>query len=994
MVGNKTTPKRTSPARLSETPTYTIGGRKYNSQETSHLSTHNFHSQGESYRPSVNTQATVQSSSMNRTPEAVEDIKTNVTRMAGTSNLTTENIRYGTNVARVSTFTGETKYNISTNTAINLQQGNFEMQASGSVAGTKMLTVNGIGIESVQKIGNGVYQVSTTAGDQNIIVGRSAKTLVDRQTLSISKEGALTLHLQSAEELNSSIINKASYVKNAYRDSIAAIRPGGNKIQTGVDKSIKIVHGISNESLTVNMAKPNLQELRKRALRGIKTGVNTSVKTADKITKVASSGITKGTRFLKGGVMTASVAMINSNDSTVQGVGKSLIAANIGVKTGVKGAKTTGYTVKTSVKGGKAVYEGVKFIKNEGLKRAWDNARRKAAQKLLQSGESLVSLLIAGGKRIGEKAIVPLLIICVIVTALMGGISTPVMAVGSIFSNVFGTSDTKTEYDVREYVSARVPTLMTNLTNDVARQMQESRNSYHIVRFYSNTGNTDAAIIGGQGELIGQFRITAYCGCYECSEGYGNTTSTGTIAQQGRTIAVDPAVIPYGTKVYFNNHVYVAEDCGGAINGNDIDLYFNSHQDALNWGVKNLPVYYASDTIEDTTSQVSGVMPVNDEIVNAIQPMFNSVLLMNYDLEPTEAEAESLLEEIFNNLFKVTTETSVEKCGQAITDGTGTVTTHSCGNVHALSDCPNPQIGTHDSFTCDECDSYYYTCNGHKGSLICTNSEHTHVEWTSKNSPGCYSTIVHDGKLEADCGNSTKSFQCSGYAYCNSHNVISYTLSLEGAYALEVKYFTDPIDQLASINPRTEEQEEQLQKLKDYYEIFQELMSQVSTEYGGGLTMSDLSGVNFINGTRISNQAVVDLALSQVGQQGGQPYWRYYGFQSRVAWCACFVNWCMRHTPSASSSYPSTSNNAYCQTIANHFMSIGQWGDRNFTNLVAGDTIFFDWEGDGHTDHIGIVIGQDGTYVYTVEGNSGDAVKIKQYKLGSSVIYGYGLMNY
>ena len=120
----------------------------------------------------------------------------------------------------------------------------------------------------------------------------------------------------------------------------------------------------------------------------------------------------------------------------------------------------------------------------------------------------------------------------------------------------------------------------------------------------------------------------------------------------------------------------------------------------------------------------------------------------------------------------------------------------------------------------------------------------------------------------------------------------------------------------------------------------------------------------------------------------------YYGFSSRVEWCACFVHWCMRNTPSASGSYPQTSNNAYCQTIANNFMAIGQWGNRGYTDLVAGDTIFFDWQGDGHTDHIGLVIGTDGTNVYTVEGNSGDAVKVKSYPINSSVIYGYGLMNY
>lgn len=80
------------------------------------------------------------------------------------------------------------------------------------------------------------------------------------------------------------------------------------------------------------------------------------------------------------------------------------------------------------------------------------------------------------------------------------------------------------------------------------------------------------------------FVITAYCPCYECSGGWGNSTSTGAVATQGRTIAVDPTVIPYGTKVVIDGHTYIAEDCGGAIKGNKIDLYFDNHQDACNWG--------------------------------------------------------------------------------------------------------------------------------------------------------------------------------------------------------------------------------------------------------------------------------------------------------------------------------------------------------------------------------------------------------------------------
>ena len=72
----------------------------------------------------------------------------------------------------------------------------------------------------------------------------------------------------------------------------------------------------------------------------------------------------------------------------------------------------------------------------------------------------------------------------------------------------------------------------------------------------------------------------------------------------------------------------------------------------------------------------------------------------------------------------------------------------------------------------------------------------------------------------------------------------------------------------------------------------------------------------------------------------------------------------------------------------------GQWGARGYENIAPGDAIFFDWDGDGSADHVGLVIGTDGQRVYTVEGNSGDACKIKSYPLDYGCIKGYGLMNW
>lgn len=94
---------------------------------------------------------------------------------------------------------------------------------------------------------------------------------------------------------------------------------------------------------------------------------------------------------------------------------------------------------------------------------------------------------------------------------------------------------------------------------------------------------------------LGTFRITYYCGCYSCSEGWGNMTSTGVRAKEGRTIAVDPSVIPYGTHVSINGHEYIAEDCGGAIKGNDIDIYLEDHSRVYKAGVDWYDVYILRD---------------------------------------------------------------------------------------------------------------------------------------------------------------------------------------------------------------------------------------------------------------------------------------------------------------------------------------------------------------------------------------------------------------
>jgi 3D (Asp-Asp-Asp) domain-containing protein len=91
---------------------------------------------------------------------------------------------------------------------------------------------------------------------------------------------------------------------------------------------------------------------------------------------------------------------------------------------------------------------------------------------------------------------------------------------------------------------------------------------------------------------LGTFSSTAYCPCSKCCGKWaGGPTASGKMPKSGRTIAVDPSVIPLGTQVKVNGNIYVAEDTGSAIKGKKIDIYFDSHSDALNWGRRSVEIY-------------------------------------------------------------------------------------------------------------------------------------------------------------------------------------------------------------------------------------------------------------------------------------------------------------------------------------------------------------------------------------------------------------------
>ncbi len=168
----------------------------------------------------------------------------------------------------------------------------------------------------------------------------------------------------------------------------------------------------------------------------------------------------------------------------------------------------------------------------------------------------------------------------------------------------------------------------------------------------------------------------------------------------------------------------------------------------------------------------------------------------------------------------------------------------------------------------------------------------------------------------------------------------------------------------------------------------------VCTFFGSAFyILGDESNPDYIPGefVGVGNEAIVEVAAQQVGNVGGGPYWSWYGFYDRVEWCACFVSWCAHKC-------------GYIEdgiipkfAVVGHGMSWfknrDQWQGRGY-HPKPGDIIFFDWDGDGLGNHVGIVESSDDTYVYTIEGNSGDRCRRRTYFISSSMIMGYGIPAY
>lgn len=205
-------------------------------------------------------------------------------------------------------------------------------------------------------------------------------------------------------------------------------------------------------------------------------------------------------------------------------------------------------------------------------------------------------------------------------------------------------------------------------------------------------------------------------------------------------------------------------------------------------------------------------------------------------------------------------------------------------------------------------------------------------------------------------------------------NIVETTTTVTRTY-LYITVSHKTADEMADLYGFNEEQRQQL--------------SELLAEENNSLWSAVLYGIS------VGDGEIVTVALSQVGNVGGQPYWSWYGFDGRVEWCACFVSWCANECGYIDSGV--IPKFAGCANGVQWFKDRGQWQDGSF-EPSAGQIIFFDWDNkgssgpqDGQSDHVGIVEKCENGIVYTIEGNSSDSCRQNQYPVGYYEILGYGI---
>ena len=829
--------------------------------------------------------------------------------------------------------------------------------------------------------------------------------------------------VMSLKNLPSRTIMDIQNKARAARETVNNIKNFGKQVKTNVIHGYKVVRNAVN---TVR----NYGLVSKVTLSKVGHGISkASVATLNVVAHRATRTVTKGVvdvingrpfQIASSGALGVASLLGNSENEYVRGAGTAIKATDFTIKTGVSAVKTGTHVVKTAVvksaKGTADVVQTVQSIQRHGLKKtfkmSWYKTKSDAFKRATKGIKSIFKVFDAIFESIKNKAlvaIVPVLCVVLVFTVIIfgGGVTIVSAMFGGSFSITGIFSGGLFSPDAFKILMS-VPAILTGGDVDVDTEITVD---FDVEEFLSN-------------------------------EDYG---------------------VPHLRKEYIDNLV----------------KYLNKNKTKCDIVRLRMDGVNQADVIDTTAEGIDSIFYTNKELIEIIQPVFQSKILLEYDLSPSDKQAKNTLQDIFDELFPNDFSTeSMEYCGQDLLTGIGTPNRDSnyCTRCHehheafadAKSDCPNPETKKHsthrnytdhpDSIECEKCDikscvaydrvgdpwkvydwngNLVYTIDeaGHFEILLDkVNDSNTAHQWRLRytvHGNGAdvtgyittYDIVVRsDGSYLVDpdthyspVGMSEMNYcdnwesKCTGYNVCKGHKVLTTKLHLAAYEELLDKEFIKEIHNLEDdigdmkdtdtkgtdvdkYNDELDDKENKLQQLQENLEFCYEYMELLNDKYIS-VSQYEEEKKNFLP-EDISNQAVVEFAIGEVGNVGGSKYIRNYYYDKEeddipknLEWSGCFIVWCKEKNLR-------DGERLLCNryATAREMQRKGASKPKMIPNeeISSGmNIIFLDFNGDGKAQRCGLVVGKTDEYVFVVEGNCSDRVCITKYKYDDSQILGY-----
>lgn len=867
------------------------------------------------------------------------------------------------------------------------------------------------------------FRLAQKIAPTTIEVAKKAPHMVGKAADTIQKIAKSKIYIPSvaAAKVAAAAKNKVQTTVQAAKKTAAAVKKTATAAKNATVKTIRIVRGMSPAKV-VKVTKKAIETIRKQglkaALAGIKKSVNIGGRLAAKgfvkgITKARRVAIPKAMKL--GGLATAGLGskLAGSDDMMVQGLGNAVKGAKTAVSVGKTATKATVKTAKTAVKGGvktaKTTVKAIKYIKSNGLKKSLAKAFQKG-------GRSIVNMAINAVRSLGTKVLVPLILIAVTLDIFMTVVGGGGSIIVSMFSGVFSIFDEfgeAEEIEVEGYVdSCIVAEDGSGLRSDFVNQVVNMAND-EMLKHDNPVNNMTVSRDDGNGSVSGYLKL-------EEVEDHINQ-------KEYKAITADEISNLFYSK---DDIVKLIEPFFQATMFTEYEMY-DKVPTNINAQNEVADLFWSMVGTEPHEPQTNYCdYPASCGSVHATDSCMNYKIEYHTDNEFHCATCDTI--KYYCNGHQQSHTEQYYSCnghqqsvckGHTFKDGTITKTIyHTRYTITEYAPTGDDKY-LYDDYKIDGEYNGFYSCQK-KCAEDGTYFEVSQVSHGDPITEGCWDYTIRTNTVEDEntkcngglamntpCSNCRREVHCSGHRVCKGHVKENMEIGLNGIYEIlhyrfipaitkarydEQMYRADYYYDMNRVGAEDayHDAQDACSTLLENYDILLEILAE--NESGTRpMDAKELSKIEWYDSTRAGNDVVSSKALSAFKNQvDSETYWGKTsgGAQSDyfTDWNASFVWYIMSNSGSRGHWYIGdsglTCSDTDIMSITSKLETSYHWQPNTYRNIAEGDVVVMSY-------NLGIVMGRDADYIYVIEGNNGDAVRLMRYPLDSYFIKGYYLMS-